>query len=132
MERQRECCEFKFHRLRKWKKYIIFFSYIYSWFCLLCYRYIEEEDLLRFLKSEEVHTIFPLFEGAIETGRVTKSSFRNWVVSFNIYIHTFPLKIPAEELLESNMCLLCSHENANSTFLANLWLSRKQMTLNYF
>ncbi|GLT72950.1 hypothetical protein SLA2020_448420 [Shorea laevis] len=43
-------------------------------------KYIEEEDLLRFLKSEEVHTIFPLFEGAIETGRVTKSSFRNWVV----------------------------------------------------
>ncbi|KAK2999254.1 hypothetical protein RJ639_023867 [Escallonia herrerae] len=43
-------------------------------------KYIEEEDLLRFLKSEEVYTIFPLFEGAIETGRITKSSFRNWVV----------------------------------------------------
>ncbi|CAK7341747.1 unnamed protein product [Dovyalis caffra] len=42
--------------------------------------YIEEEDLLRFLKTEEVHTIFPLFEGAIETGKITKSSFRNWVV----------------------------------------------------
>ncbi|KAJ9185667.1 hypothetical protein P3X46_005267 [Hevea brasiliensis] len=43
-------------------------------------KYIEEEDLLRFLKSEEVHTIFPLFEGAVETGKITKSSFRNWVV----------------------------------------------------
>ncbi|KAK3000903.1 hypothetical protein RJ639_020363 [Escallonia herrerae] len=43
-------------------------------------KYIEEEDLLRFLKSEEVYTIFPLFEGAIETGRITKSSFRIWVV----------------------------------------------------
>ncbi|KAJ6383996.1 hypothetical protein OIU78_027325, partial [Salix suchowensis] len=43
-------------------------------------RYIEEEDLLRFLKSVEVHTIFPLFEGAVETGKITKSSFRNWVV----------------------------------------------------
>ncbi|KAF8037875.1 hypothetical protein BT93_B0648 [Corymbia citriodora subsp. variegata] len=43
-------------------------------------KYIEEEDLLRFLKREEVHTIFPLFEGAMETGRITKSSFRNWVV----------------------------------------------------
>ncbi|WCJ27708.1 Mechanosensitive ion channel family protein [Euphorbia peplus] len=43
-------------------------------------KYIEEEDMLRFLKSEEVHTIFPLFEGALETGRITKSSFRNWVV----------------------------------------------------
>nr|XP_028960675.1 mechanosensitive ion channel protein 10-like [Malus domestica] len=42
--------------------------------------YIEEEDLLRFLKSDETHTIFPLFEGAIETGKITKSSFRNWVV----------------------------------------------------
>ena len=44
-------------------------------------RYIEEEDLLRFLKTVEVHTIFPLFEGAVETGKITKSSFRNWVVS---------------------------------------------------
>ncbi|KAL3739129.1 hypothetical protein ACJRO7_020517 [Eucalyptus globulus] len=43
-------------------------------------KYIEEEDLLRFLKREEVHTIFPLFEGAMETGRITKSSFGNWVV----------------------------------------------------
>ncbi|OMO87894.1 Mechanosensitive ion channel MscS [Corchorus capsularis] len=43
-------------------------------------KYIEEEDLLRFLKRVEVHTIFPLFEGALETGRITKSSFRNWVV----------------------------------------------------
>ena len=43
-------------------------------------RYIEEEDLLRFLKTVEVYTIFPLFEGAVETGKITKSSFRNWVV----------------------------------------------------
>ncbi|KAM3684906.1 hypothetical protein ACB094_11G080100 [Castanea mollissima] len=43
-------------------------------------KYIDEEDLLKFLKSEEVKTIFPLFEGALETGRITKSSFRNWVV----------------------------------------------------
>lgn len=43
-------------------------------------KYIDEEDLMRFLKRVEVHTIFPLFEGAVETGRITKSSFRNWVV----------------------------------------------------
>ncbi|XVF13744.1 hypothetical protein REPUB_Repub08aG0234200 [Reevesia pubescens] len=43
-------------------------------------KYIEEEDLMRFLKRVEVHTIFPLFEGALETGRISKSSFRNWVV----------------------------------------------------
>ncbi|XVF42756.1 hypothetical protein PTKIN_Ptkin01aG0389800 [Pterospermum kingtungense] len=41
---------------------------------------IEEEDLFRFLNSEEVHTIFPLFEGALETGKISKSSFRNWVI----------------------------------------------------
>ncbi|XWS49345.1 hypothetical protein CRYUN_Cryun13aG0155800 [Craigia yunnanensis] len=43
-------------------------------------KYIEEEDLMRFLKKVEVHTIFPLFEGALETGRISRSSFRNWVV----------------------------------------------------
>lgn len=43
-------------------------------------KYIEEEDLARFLKRVEIHAIFPHFEGALETGRITKSSFRNWVV----------------------------------------------------
>ncbi|KAL5549684.1 hypothetical protein UlMin_004915 [Ulmus minor] len=42
-------------------------------------KYIDEEDLLRFLKSEEVYTIFPLFEGS-ETGKISKSAFKNWVV----------------------------------------------------
>ncbi|XP_062098459.1 mechanosensitive ion channel protein 10-like [Humulus lupulus] len=42
-------------------------------------KYIEENDLLRFLKYEEVYTIFPLFEGS-EGGKISKSSFRNWVV----------------------------------------------------
>ena len=36
---------------------------------------------MRFLKRVEIHTIFPLFEGALETGQITRSSFRNWVVS---------------------------------------------------
>ena len=40
---------------------------------------------MRFLKRVEVHTIFPLFEGALETGRISKSSFRNWVVSWLNY-----------------------------------------------
>ncbi|KAL5715533.1 hypothetical protein ACHQM5_017340 [Ranunculus cassubicifolius] len=43
-------------------------------------KYIDEEDLLRFLKREEVDTIFPFFEGATETGQIRKSAFRNWVV----------------------------------------------------
>lgn len=47
-----------------------------------CCRYIEEDDLMRFLKRVEIHTIFPLFEGSLETGRISKSSFKNWVVSF--------------------------------------------------
>ncbi|GAB4834814.1 hypothetical protein Ancab_033082 [Ancistrocladus abbreviatus] len=47
---------------------------------LLMRRHIEEEDLARFLKRVEIHTIFPLFEGALETGKISKSSFRNWVV----------------------------------------------------
>ncbi|KAI4312580.1 hypothetical protein MLD38_037386 [Melastoma candidum] len=43
-------------------------------------RYIEEDDLLRFFIADEVSAILPLFEGAAEAGRITKSSFRNWVV----------------------------------------------------
>ncbi|XP_057964707.1 mechanosensitive ion channel protein 10-like isoform X1 [Malania oleifera] len=43
-------------------------------------KYIEEEDLSRFLKRVEIHTIFPFFEGALKTGRISRSSFKNWVV----------------------------------------------------
>nr|KYP40968.1 Uncharacterized protein At5g12080 family [Cajanus cajan] len=43
-------------------------------------KYIEEEDLMRFLKRVEIHTIFPLIEGALETGKISRSSFRNWVI----------------------------------------------------
>lgn len=43
---------------------------------------------MRFLKRVEIHTIFPLFEGALETGHISRSSFRNWVVSFDTKFHT--------------------------------------------
>ncbi|KAI0499411.1 hypothetical protein KFK09_020314 [Dendrobium nobile] len=43
-------------------------------------KYIYEDDLRRFLTEEEVQTIFPMFEGALDTGRIKKSAFRNWVV----------------------------------------------------
>ncbi|XP_058103861.1 mechanosensitive ion channel protein 10-like [Magnolia sinica] len=43
-------------------------------------RYIEEDDLLKFLKKDEVRTIFPLFRGA-ETGKIGKSGLGNWVVN---------------------------------------------------
>lgn len=48
--------------------------------CFRGFRYIEEEDLLRFMKIDEVNEVFPLFEGAIETGRITKSAMQKWVV----------------------------------------------------
>ncbi|XP_038985437.1 mechanosensitive ion channel protein 10-like [Phoenix dactylifera] len=43
-------------------------------------KYIDAEDLLRFLSKEEVEIVLPLFEGAAETGRIKKSALRNWVV----------------------------------------------------
>lgn len=44
-------------------------------------RYIDEEDLLRFMPKKEVDNVFPLFEGASETRKIKKSSFKKWVVS---------------------------------------------------
>ncbi|RZC69515.1 hypothetical protein C5167_032666, partial [Papaver somniferum] len=44
-------------------------------------KYILEEDLLRFLRREDIDTILPFFEcTAGETVLVKKSAFRNWVV----------------------------------------------------
>ncbi|KAF7148295.1 hypothetical protein RHSIM_Rhsim03G0229900 [Rhododendron simsii] len=47
-------------------------------------KYIFEEDLLRFMRKEEVVDVLPLFAGAAETGKIKKSSLRNWVVRFLI------------------------------------------------
>ncbi|KAI0528640.1 hypothetical protein KFK09_001182 [Dendrobium nobile] len=44
------------------------------------YKYIEVEDLMRFLSKEEIIYTLPLFEGASETGKIMKSALRNWVV----------------------------------------------------
>ncbi|XP_052182203.1 mechanosensitive ion channel protein 10-like isoform X2 [Diospyros lotus] len=46
-------------------------------------KYVDEEDLLRFMKKEEVDNVLPMFAGAEETGKIKKSSLRNWVV--NVY-----------------------------------------------
>ncbi|XP_006854192.2 mechanosensitive ion channel protein 10 [Amborella trichopoda] len=43
-------------------------------------KYIEMEDLLKFLEKDDVCIIFPLFEGAEESGKIKQSAFRNWVV----------------------------------------------------
>ncbi|CAN1281514.1 Mechanosensitive ion channel protein 10 [Linum perenne] len=42
-------------------------------------KYIEEEDLLRFMIKEEVDLFFPLIEGS-ESGRIDKKAFTTWVV----------------------------------------------------
>ncbi|KAK6944772.1 Mechanosensitive ion channel MscS [Dillenia turbinata] len=44
------------------------------------HKYLDEEDLLRFMKKEEVDNLLPLFEGAAETKQIKKSALRNWVV----------------------------------------------------
>ncbi|MCL7045164.1 hypothetical protein MKW94_021942 [Papaver nudicaule] len=44
-------------------------------------KYILEEDLLRFLRREDIRTILPFFDGAVETGQIKKSAFRNWATS---------------------------------------------------
>ncbi|PWA98733.1 mechanosensitive ion channel MscS, LSM domain protein [Artemisia annua] len=46
-------------------------------------KYIEEDDLLRFMTIDDVKKVLPLFEGAVETGKIKKKSFNNWVV--NVY-----------------------------------------------
>ncbi|XP_028772183.1 mechanosensitive ion channel protein 10-like [Neltuma alba] len=43
-------------------------------------KYIEEEDLLRFMKEEEVENVLPLLEGAVETGKIKRKSLKNWLV----------------------------------------------------
>ncbi|XVF48925.1 hypothetical protein PTKIN_Ptkin03bG0227500 [Pterospermum kingtungense] len=47
-------------------------------------KYIEEDDLLRFMKKEEVDNVLPLFEGAAETGKIKRSTLKNWLV--NVYL----------------------------------------------
>ena len=42
-------------------------------------RYIDEDDLRRFMIKEEVDLVFSLFEGA-ETGRIDRKALTNWVV----------------------------------------------------
>ncbi|KAG9457379.1 hypothetical protein H6P81_001887 [Aristolochia fimbriata] len=43
-------------------------------------KHIDEEDLLRFLSKEEVESVLPQFEGAVETRKIKKPILKNWVV----------------------------------------------------
>ncbi|KAJ7979269.1 Mechanosensitive ion channel protein [Quillaja saponaria] len=47
-------------------------------------KYIDGEDLLRFMKKEEVDNVLQLFEGAVETGTFRRKTLKNWLV--NVYL----------------------------------------------
>lgn len=48
-------------------------------------RYIDENDLLRFMVKEEVDLVFPLLEGG-ETGRIDRKDLTDWVVRQLLFV----------------------------------------------
>jgi small-conductance mechanosensitive channel len=46
----------------------------------LC-RFVDEEDLMRFMQAEETIRALALFDGAMESGKITKQALKNWVVA---------------------------------------------------
>lgn len=48
---------------------------------LLFTRFIEKDDLLRFMPKERVEKFLAFFPGAKETGKIGKSLFKNWLVN---------------------------------------------------
>ncbi|KAK2458963.1 mechanosensitive ion channel protein [Trifolium repens] len=44
-------------------------------------RFIHPEDLMRFMREDEAIKTISLFEGALDTGRISKSALKNWVVN---------------------------------------------------
>jgi hypothetical protein len=47
-------------------------------------RYINEDDLLRFMVKEEVDLVFPLLEG--EAGRIDRKDLSDWVVRQFLFV----------------------------------------------
>ncbi|KAL6284786.1 hypothetical protein ACE6H2_015715 [Prunus campanulata] len=47
-------------------------------------KHIEEDDLLRFMKKEEVDLVLPRFEGAAESGKIERKALKKWLV--NVYL----------------------------------------------
>ncbi|KAK4769573.1 hypothetical protein SAY86_027723 [Trapa natans] len=41
---------------------------------------IDEEDLLRFMKQDDVDNVIPLFEGAAEKKKIKRSALKNWLI----------------------------------------------------
>ncbi|XP_047147393.1 mechanosensitive ion channel protein 10-like isoform X2 [Vigna umbellata] len=48
--------------------------------------YIDKDDLLRFMKNEEVENLLPLFEGAVETRRIKRKSLKNWLLLLVVFM----------------------------------------------
>lgn len=48
-------------------------------------RYIDEDDLLRFMIKEEVDLVFPLLAGG-ETGRIDRKDLTDWVVRQFLFV----------------------------------------------
>ncbi|KAG8367180.1 hypothetical protein BUALT_Bualt16G0045800 [Buddleja alternifolia] len=63
------------------------------------HKYIEEGDLLQFMPKEEVENALPLFEGAAESRRITKSSFRNWVLLLVVFMFGNTAKMVFEAII---------------------------------
>ena len=43
-------------------------------------RYLDDEDLMRFMQEEEAIRALALFDGAMESGKITKKALKSWVV----------------------------------------------------
>lgn len=43
-------------------------------------RYVEEEDLMRFMSKDEAELVFMEFEGAAKTGKITRNDLELWMV----------------------------------------------------
>lgn len=64
------------------------FIYAYMYPKNLIVRYIEEEDLLRFMIKEEVDLVFPLIEGW-DKGQIDRKALTDWVVRSLMYLVKF-------------------------------------------
>ncbi|KAJ4830844.1 hypothetical protein Tsubulata_028534 [Turnera subulata] len=64
-------------------------------------KYIDEEDLLRFMIKEEVDLVFPLFEG-FETGRIERKALIDWVSRFQKLHELYSQLSDVLEYLENN------------------------------
>lgn len=90
---------------------------------------MEEEDLLRFMKKEEVDNVFPLFEGAVESGKIKRKSLKNWLVSSLANYFPAPSMTPSyypfkkKKKLYSNVVSSCHDFPSHSTLL---WLFEGQ------